>query len=101
MAAKKRSAFTDNIDRCFGCGARATDMHHIFNGPDRKKSDKYNFLIPLCRECHRKAHEGDPAEDPTNRFILRDVLQMMGQHYYEMHHGTRDDFRKEFRKSYL
>lgn len=43
--------------KCFLCGRNGSsdplDMHHIFNGPYRKKSEKYGLVVPLCHyRCH-------------------------------------------------
>jgi hypothetical protein len=42
---------------CFLCGrngaADPLDRHHIFNGPYRKKSEKYGLAVWLCHyRCH-------------------------------------------------
>lgn len=42
---------------CFLCGRNGStdslDMHHIFNGAYRKKSEKYKLVVPLCHyQCH-------------------------------------------------
>ena len=50
------SILTDNYDNCFVCGRRATDMHHIFHGADKKLSEELGCMVPLCRECHNKVH---------------------------------------------
>ena len=50
------SIMTDDFERCYVCGRRATDMHHIFHGADKKLSEKLGCMVPLCRECHSKVH---------------------------------------------
>jgi len=43
--------------RCRLCGAYGdTHIHHIFGGPFRKISERYNFVIELCPKCHREVH---------------------------------------------
>ena len=42
---------------CFLCGRNGSsdplDRHHIFNGPYRKKSEKYDLVVDLCHyRCH-------------------------------------------------
>ena len=43
--------------KCFLCGRNGSedplDRHHIFNGPYRKKSEKYKLVVDLCHyRCH-------------------------------------------------
>ncbi len=43
---------------CKVCGrVGTTEIHHIFNGPFRMKSDMNDFVMEVCPECHRKIHE--------------------------------------------
>jgi hypothetical protein len=42
---------------CKRCGRwGVTQWHHIFGGPKRKASDKYDLVIELCPDCHRELH---------------------------------------------
>ena len=45
------------MKKCFLCGRNGRgdplDNHHIFNGPYRKKSERYKLVVPLCHyRCH-------------------------------------------------
>lgn len=45
------------MKECWLCGRNGSadplDMHHIFGGPYKAKSEKYGLLVPLCHEtCH-------------------------------------------------
>jgi lysyl-tRNA synthetase class I len=41
---------------CAECGATWNiEKHHVFNGPNRKISEKYGMVEDLCPECHRGA----------------------------------------------
>ena len=43
--------------RCQICGQYGlTHIHHVFGGRWRTVSEKMDFVIELCPECHRKAH---------------------------------------------
>lgn len=44
--------FYNNV--CLDCGYIATDVHHITY--DRIFKEKFEDLIPLCRNCHSKKH---------------------------------------------
>lgn len=43
---------------CKMCGMPGdTEIHHIYPGAHRKKSDDYDFVIEVCRFCHRSIHD--------------------------------------------
>lgn len=84
----------DKSDRCYICGAYGRmDVHHIFGGPCRKVSDRLGLVVHLCRPCHRAVHERDHS--------LMDYLHMEGQATYEDQIGNREDFIRDFIRSYL
>ncbi len=76
---------------CYFCLRQATDLHHIFQGPFKKASEAHNFMVYLCRECHDRVHR-----EKAPRIHLR---QMCQQEYEKVF--SRDDFIKEFGRSYL
>ena len=78
---------------CQRCGRPATDMHHIFNGAMKKKSELFGAVIPLCRECHEYYH----THEIENRKLKR-TYQLIIMADNEM---DEDDFREVFKKSYL
>lgn len=90
------SVFTDDMDHCMFTGSAPVERHHIFGGSNRKKCEKYGFIAPLRPDLH-----------PNGVFAGKDaksvdlVLKTKAQAYYEEHHGTREDFIREFGKSYL
>ena len=80
---------------CFVCGnTYQLHSHHIFPGSDRQASEKRGLKVWLCYQHHSDVH-ASPNEG------LDKNLKQMAQTYYEENYGSRDDFRKEFRKSYL
>ena len=91
-----KSVFTDDMDHCIFTGNTPVERHHIFGGANRKRSEKYGFVVPLRPDLH-----------PNGVFAGKDAkevdlkLKTMAQEYYEAHYGTRNDFRKEFGKSYI
>ena len=90
----KSILYDDSLDRCYICGAFGhTDEHHIFGGSCRKTSDRLGLVVHLCRSCHRNVHERD------SQTML--YLHQKGQMIYEEHIGTREEFIKEFIRSYL
>lgn len=90
------SVFTDDMDHCMFTGCSPVERHHIFGGSNRKKCEKYGFIAPLRPDLH-----------PNGVFAGKDaksvdlVLKTKAQAYYEEHYGSREDFIREFGKSYL
>lgn len=78
-------------------GLSPVAIHHIFGKSERKLSEKYGFLIPLTPHEHNMG--GQKCIHQNKDFDL--YWKRKAQEYYEEHYGTRDDFRKEFGKSYL
>lgn len=90
------SVFTDDLEHCFFTGTTPVEVHHIFGGANRKKSTRYGFCIPLRPDLHPNGvHAGKNASE------VDALLKEMAQAYYELNYGTREQFRKEFGKSYL
>lgn len=84
----------DETDRCYIYGAYGhMDVHHIFGGPCRKVSDRLGLVVHLCRTCHTTVHEQDHS--------LMDYLHMEGQATYEEQIGSREEFIRDFIRSYL
>lgn len=96
MAKRLTSVFTEDMDHCYFTGAAPVERHHIFGGSNRKRSEKYGFVVPLRPDLHPNGvFAGPDAKEIDTK------LKTMAQEYYEEHYGTRDDFRREFGKSYL
>ena len=80
---------------CWECGTTSgLHEHHIFMGPDRDASEKHGLKLYLCFKHHEQVHM-----HPNTG--LDKELKEMGQRYYLANIGCLDDFRAEFRKSYL
>ncbi len=88
----RKSVFTDNLDICYLCGKKKNDLHEVFGGRNRINSIKYNFILPLCRECH---------SSNQNNAIFNDYWHRQGQLYWEENIGSREEFIKVFRRNYL
>lgn len=98
MSKRLRSVFTADMDHCFFTGSDQVERHHIFGGPNRKKSEIYGFVVPLRADLHPNG----VYYDKNNLLGVTDLkLKQMAQDYYENHFGTRDEFRKIFGKSWL
>lgn len=83
---------------CFLCGKwTATENHHIFEGGNRKKSDKDGLTVFLCHYCHN--------ESPNGVHFNRELdihLKQIGQKAWVEHYNkTVEDFIREYGKNYL
>lgn len=85
-----------DLGRCMVCGRPRPHIHHVFFGTaNRAKSEKYKLIVPLCYEHHL----GNYSPHRNREFDLK--LKQMAQGYFESTYGNREDFRREFGKSYL
>ena len=91
-----KSVFTDDMEHCMFTGYAPVERHHIFGAANKERSEKYGFIAPLRPDLH-----------PNGVFAGKDAknvdlaLKTKAQTYYEEHYGTREDFIKEFGRSYL
>lgn len=95
MAKKYTSILTSDIEHCYLCGAPAMKTpHHIFNAANKKKSEKYGLMMPLCFNHHTGAegvHTIPGKMTETKAF---------GQKMFELYYPELD-FLKIFGKNYL
>ena len=91
--------------RCFLCGCAfprgfydGLEEHHVFFGTsNRAKSEKLGLKVWLCGEtCHRNGKNAVHKNRETDLYVKRKA-----QEVYELTYGTREDFIREFGKSYL
>lgn len=83
---------------CFMCGKwDDMEMHHIFPGCLRKKSDKYGLVVPLCHQCHNEPPHGvHHCRETAN------ILKRYGQRKVMREQGwDKERFIFEFGKNYL
>lgn len=88
----RASVFTSDLEHCYLCGKNKNDLHEIFGGRNRINSIKYNFVLPLCRECHSLNQ---------NNLFFNDYWHRQGQIYWEENIGAREEFIEVFRRNYL
>ena len=88
----RKSVFTNNMDKCYLCSNKRTDIHEIFRGRNRKNSMIYGFVLPLCRECHSTKAEAINFEEFWHR---------QAQLYFEKYIGSREEFLRVFRRNYI
>lgn len=83
------------MNRCELCGSIDNlQVHHIFNGFNRNKSDKYKNICTMnvCFSCHRYIHDNPDVAKKLKRH---------SQVRWESEVGSHEEFMKEFRKNYL
>lgn len=83
---------------CHECGTRLDiHEHHIFSGyANRKKSEKYGLKVYLCSKHHNMSDDSVHFNPKMNKYF-----KTLGQMYFEEHYGSRQDFIREFGKSWL
>ena len=102
-----KSVFIQPEGHCFLCDLfgydayyNYTEEHHIFFGkPNRKISERYGLKVRLCTWHHRGNINGKKEAVHHNKENA-DILHRIGQEKFEETH-TREEFRKEFGKSWL
>ena len=85
----------DVVSYCAVCGSPFTEVHHIFPNTGRRcLSDKYGYVVNLCRKHHNEIHR-----HPNQGLDLD--LKQEAQMDFEKHYGNREEFIKLFSKNYL
>jgi hypothetical protein len=69
-------------------------IHHIFPGSRRRLCEKYGYLYRVTPYIHKLIHDY-----PNDGLDL--MLKQTAQRHFETHHGNREDFIREFGRSYL
>ena len=87
---------------CFLCGRNGTtdplDAHHIFGGANRKLSERFGLVIPLCHDrCHENGknavHRNAATAQALHEFGQRLAMERMG--------WSIEEFRAVFGRNYL
>lgn len=97
MPKKNRSVMTTDKEHCFLCGRYicTPEWHHIFGGANRKNSEAYGLVVPLCHCCHNEPPDGVHF----NRERM-DMLKAQGQRKFESI-ASHEEFMKIFGENYL
>ena len=64
-------------------------VHHVFPGRNRRKCERYGFLVALRPALHDEVHANPGGAVDT---MLKDACRR----YWIEHIGTEEEFRKEF-----
>ena len=91
-----KSIIVNCMDNCFVCGSPYTEVHHVIYGTaNRKLSDKYGLVVPLCHEHHR----GQTGVHFNRDFDIS--LKKLAQEKFNSVYGSNKRFLEVFGKSYL
>lgn len=83
---------------CAICGSTQwLELHHVYNGAYRKKSERFGAVVDLCHYCHNEPPNG-VHHNAENMRKLKAIYQEKIMEEYGM---TERDFIREFGKSYL
>ena len=88
--------------KCWLCGRNGSvdplDRHHIFGGPNRKKSEKYGLVVDLC---HHDCHIFGPKAAHNNAETMQKLREYGQRKAMEENDWTTADFIREFDRNYL
>ena len=87
-----------NSNSCYICGRiDSLTVHHCIFGSKRKLADEDGLTVKLCASCH------EAIQHPTNKFdqSMQNALKKIAQEKWEEKYGTREDFIRRYKKSYL
>ena len=94
--ARAKSIIVECMDNCFVCGSPYVEVHHVIYGvANRKLSDKYGLVIPLCNEHHR----GSTGIHFNKSFDM--AMKKLAQEKFEAVYGADISFAEVFRKNYI
>lgn len=86
----------DDMEHCYVCGSPYIQIHHcIYGVANRKLSDKYGLVVPLCQEHHT----GNTGVHNNKDLDLH--LKKLAQEHFEAKFGSELDFREVFGRNYL
>ena len=81
---------------CYICGSTNKQLHkhHFLHGSNhRQLAEEDGLYAELCYDCHNRVHNYDPRLDLE--------LKKIAQAKWEEVNGTRKDFIKRYKRSYL
>ena len=88
----RKSVFTNDLTKCILCGKPKEELHEIFAGRNRLNSMKYDFVLPLCHNCH---------SINQNNSQFNEFWHKKAQLYYERYLGSRNEFISIFGMDYF
>lgn len=97
------SILQPNRDRCYLCGRYGTsmdplDMHHVFPGTNRKKSEEYGLKVYLH---HNTCHIFGKNAVHANAKVCRKLQEEVQKIAMEKYGWSVEDFIRIFGRSYI
>ena len=82
---------------CYLCKSQqGLERHHCLHGTaNRKNAERRGLTVWLC-QAHHRGNSGVHMDSKIDTYFKR-----LAQTFYEQNIGTRDEFRREFGKSWL
>lgn len=96
-----KSIFPQAAGTCYLCmrqgdySRKYTEVHHIFDGPNRHISEEQGLTVRLCLKHHREGKDAVHNNAGNMRILQRDA-----QEKYEQTH-SREEFMSLIGKNYL
>lgn len=88
-----KSIIQKDKNECYMCGSQQwLEEHHIFEGANRKLSEKYGLKVYLCHYCHNEPPRGVHF-NKDNMLLLKQQGQIAFMNYYNK---TIEEFRAIF-----
>ena len=96
----------DSVDsdhpKCWLCGRNGTqdhlDVHHIFSGAYRSKSERFGLTVLLC---HRRCHINGPSAAHRSPDTAQRLHEYGQRKAMREQNWTIDQFRQEFGRNYI
>ena len=96
MGKAKKSILVPDMETCMVCGRPNAECHHvIFGNSNRKWSDKYGLVVPLCHEHHR----GSDLSPHFNKDFDLKLKQYAQERFQEEYPNL--NFREIFGKNFI
>ena len=89
------SALTKDLTTCYVSGRKPVAIHHVFNKFNKKRSEKYGFVVPL----HPDYHTGQYGVHTHNK-ELDLKLKRKCQELWLADGHTKEEWHREFGKWY-
>lgn len=92
----KQSILIGCMDFCMVCGRPYPEVHHVLYGTaNRKWSDKYGLVVPLCHEHHRGSYLSPHFNREFDLKLKQYAQERFQEEYPEL------NFREIFGKNFL
>lgn len=87
------------MHECFLCGSTyQMELHHVFGGANKSKSEEDELMVWLCRKCHHEVHHGAHRSGEFMKY-----LRQYGEKLWLCNNPdkTIEDFIERYGRNYL